>query len=474
MFDKKQNAVFQSDSSDHDSYNDNEDKNQTDSDDKDDDKKETKNDLTNAKTKNTKSSAAKDKHLLHYALTTTILSILGIIVSFYSSWHHLKYKASKGTDALCNINQKWSCDNIAASEYSEFLNIPLGIWGLGFFIATFTISLLLVSKKALGAKKDTHISTLVFMTIISILLSLVLGSISLFIIGSYCITCTLIYFLCLLLAISSFVYIKKSKFKLVLFRPKHPNAPWHGSITAIVLVIITIAAYKAVTQDDLDPKEFVDHPEQNDKKRMEIILENFISKTVYDIPINGSDYSGFGKDYQKGNKNARFTIVEFADFQCPACAKLSLVSKKILADFPQQVNWVFKNFPLDSSCNDQISARLHKDACSIAILARCAGIYNLFWQLHDEIFANNYGISINKAKNLAKDLGISENQINKCLKSTDLLNKVKDDIEIAKNLNVNSTPSVYINGKKFLKGASHQNISLVLNALIKQSMDNKK
>ena len=80
--------------------------------------------------------------------------------------------------------------------------------------------------------------------------------------------------------------------------------------------------------------------------------------------------SKLGEDYRWGSDTARVTIVEFADFQCPACKHLSDIMKEIKAIFKQQVLIVFKNYPLDNQCNQNIRRSFHPFACKIALMAR--------------------------------------------------------------------------------------------------------
>ena len=413
-----------------------------------------------------------DKHQRFFLLVTLILSIGGIATSLYSTWHHLQYKSKGATSAICNLNQHWSCDQIAASKYSEFLNIPLGVWGLGFFIALFAISVLLIPKKTLTTKRNTHISALVFLSFIGIITSICLGIISLFVINSYCITCTIIYLLSLLLTINAIIYLIKTKFKLILFPIKSDYAPWHGLVTSMVFVIITIAAFSGLSSPKVDVESFVDHPDQNNARRTQQFIEGLLSKKTYDIPINRSPYSGLGQDYFKGKADSLITIVEFADFQCPACAQAAKIPHVLLEKYPNQVNWVFKNYPLDKSCNNNVTFEgFHQHACNIAVLARCAGIYNKFWSYHDLVFANYMKISDELAKSYAMDIGISQQQITQCLSSNDLLDKIKDDIALGNKLGVSGTPTIYVNGRKYLEGLSLKKLTMLIEALLISASD---
>src|SRR5690606_25971169 len=116
-------------------------------------------------------------------------------------------------------------------------------------------------------------------------------------------------------------------------------------------------------------------------------------KTTHEIPINTSPYSGFGEDFRKGGDQAAVVLTEFADFQCPACASFAPTLETLHKDFGDRILIVYKNYPLDTTCNPQLSNQIHEFACDMAVAARCAGQYEKFWQFHDLAFARQSSVS---------------------------------------------------------------------------------
>ena len=70
-----------------------------------------------------------------WLIIALVLAVLGVAVSIYQTDHHLVVEAAGESDFVCNINQTFSCDEVVKSPYSEFLTIPLGVWGLAYFLA---------------------------------------------------------------------------------------------------------------------------------------------------------------------------------------------------------------------------------------------------------------------------------------------------------------------------------------------------
>ncbi|MCY4444779.1 MAG: thioredoxin domain-containing protein [Proteobacteria bacterium] len=402
-----------------------------------------------------------------YLISVLVLSLLGIIVSAYATHHHLEFKQHGQTSAVCNVNQTVSCDSIAASEYSELLNYPLGIWGLGYFLALFAIALILLPKKPLTFRSEAHYAALISLSLLGVITSLVLASLSFFVIKAVCLTCTMVYVLTLLLGGISIYYMKRHRFPL---RLTGTYAPWPGFLSAAILLAITLASFGQLTSK---PQESTTQPSTSTIQETEVSKPTKTFKVpnladedqAQDIPIAQSPYSQLGEDFRLGSDNAAVQLVEFADFQCAYCASFSSILKEVKEEFGDTVSIVFKNFPLDNSCNSTAGA-VHPYACETAQLARCSGILlGKFWEFHDLAYIHQSRIKKEGAKQVAKEFGLSDAQIEECLKSKDILAKIKDDIALGQKLGVQGTPSVFINGRK-LTLQSDLNLSAIIQMLL--------
>ena len=384
--------------------------------------------------------------------SVVVLGLLGAITSIYSIWHHVEFKKHGGTDAICNLSSVWSCDNIAASKYSELWHIPLGVWGLGFFLSLVILAVTLLPKKPLTQKVGSHLASLILLSFVGVGTSLVLAALSFFVIESYCVTCTIVYTINFALGGVAIHGLVKGRWCLTWFSSKgstkaSDTTPWTGLSSAGIVLLAIIAGYSQLMRPNVDPKEFADHPEQNEQRRQQ--NSQILGSKQYEIVIHRSPYSEVGEDYRLGNDQAAITVVEFLDFECPACARVSPVTKALVGKFPQSVNVVVKNYPLDSSCNKYVAKKLHPFACKVALLARCAGAYGKFWQYHDLAFAQQQELKKGVPEKWALSVGLSDNQIAQCLASEDLAAKIKDDIEQGKKLQVEGTPAIFIGGRKY-------------------------
>jgi protein-disulfide isomerase len=137
-----------------------------------------------------------------------------------------------------------------------------------------------------------------------------------------------------------------------------------------------------------------------------------------------------------GSSNPLVTIVEFSDFQCPFCAAVQPTLKQVLQQYAGAVKLVFKHLPLD----------IHQNAMSAARAAYCAGKQERFWQYHDALFATK-DFSAESYNQLAKTLGLNFQTFQSCFNSVDSLNAITDDVQTARRLKIESTPSFIINDR---------------------------
>ena len=161
---------------------------------------------------------------------------------------------------------------------------------------------------------------------------------------------------------------------------------------------------------------------------------------------------------RKGAKNAPITIVEFADFECPHCAEMRTLLDGIVKAHPNKVALYFKNFPLPH----------HRHAHPAARAALAAGKQDRFWQMHDLLFMNQFSLSDAKITSFAKELGLNMPRFKKDMESSGIYSQIEKEKEEAKKANLDSTPTIYINGRMYVEDKAPENIKAHILSLIKQ------
>lgn len=142
---------------------------------------------------------------------------------------------------------------------------------------------------------------------------------------------------------------------------------------------------------------------------------------------------------------ARVLIVEFSDFECPACRVAELPLRRLINLYDGKVRLVFKHFPLE---------RVHHWARPAAIAAECAGRQGRFWPYHRLLYERQGKWVGDKAEKAftayAKELMLNEDAWAACRKDPAVNAAVSADAEDARRAWVGSTPTFFINGKRFV------------------------
>jgi protein-disulfide isomerase len=144
-----------------------------------------------------------------------------------------------------------------------------------------------------------------------------------------------------------------------------------------------------------------------------------------------------------GSASAPVTIVEFSDFQCPFCQRVAPTLKKVRETYGDKVRIVWKDFPL---------TQIHPEAFKAGEAAHCAGEQGKYWEYHDRLFSNQEALKPADLKRHAADLGLDSAKFDACVDSSKYGERVRDGVAQGTRLGVNSTPTIYVNGR-LLSGA---------------------
>ncbi len=148
------------------------------------------------------------------------------------------------------------------------------------------------------------------------------------------------------------------------------------------------------------------------------------------------------QDWSEGGKDAAVTLVEYSDFQCPACAAYFPLLQKLHETYGDTLNIVYRNYPL---------VTIHPNAQLAAQAAEAAGIQGKFFLMHDLLFGNQKTWSAEADPtalfvSYATTIGLDVEKFTADLTSDAVKNSIKDDVESGNASNVRSTPTFFLNG----------------------------
>lgn len=148
-------------------------------------------------------------------------------------------------------------------------------------------------------------------------------------------------------------------------------------------------------------------------------------------------------DHIRGNPNAKITLLEYSDFECPFCKRHKPTLDQLLTQYDGDVRLVYRHFPLTS---------IHPNAQKSAEASECAGEQGKFWEYHDILFDNSPALAISNLKSFAGQLGLNQSQFDSCLdggKFASLVNKQAAEGQAA---GITGTPGTFVNDQ-LVRGA---------------------
>jgi protein-disulfide isomerase len=176
-------------------------------------------------------------------------------------------------------------------------------------------------------------------------------------------------------------------------------------------------------------------------QRTEVFVAGLRAQTPVHVYLKPPDPVRMSVDekggFARGPNDAPVTIVEFSDFQCPFCKTVVATLKQLLAQYPDRVRWVFRDFPIPG---------LHPEAPILHEAARCAGDQGKFWPYHDLVFERGAEATAVALRQYAVQVGADPADFTQCMTTRKYRAAVSADMEAGTKLGVTGTPTFFING----------------------------
>ncbi len=168
-------------------------------------------------------------------------------------------------------------------------------------------------------------------------------------------------------------------------------------------------------------------------------------------------------DHKLGSDSAKVKIIEYADFQCPACANAAPNLTQLVKDYPNQVQVIYRPFPLES---------IHPTAAISAQAAEAAGKQGKYWEMHDLLFQNqtvweNQPTARDMFASYAQQIGLNVDQFRKDMDSQEIQNLVASEYQQDLNMRLDHTPTMFIDGKEITTPSNYQGYKSLVESFLK-------
>lgn len=411
-------------------------------------------------------------------LITIVLSVVGLVLSYISLDQHVVY--SNGFAAgpsFCHINAHLNCEAVNASEWSVFFGLPVASYGL-FLYSILLIGSLVASKAGRTLSLHTWSAIALVISCVASLFSIALFGISELLIGALCLMCLGTYLVNFLIMGIVWKTVWWGRFVeglragvregmrllgVVFGVAAAPEGvrPWRVRVAAILVTLSGIAS--AILPEVLFQSYAAEEMVQGDP----------IEEWTQSPPVTFNLELGKGAfgDYALGDPSAPIQIVEFADYECPACKMMHELMKELLDRYQGKYHFVFKNYPLDKSCNPEMQHALHEYACVAAYYSRCAGEQGKFWEANTVLFLRDAEKGELTRESLlsdgSKELGIDERSAGECMDSGRYRDVILRDIKAGSDAGLQGTPSVWVNGK-LVTQPGHETFTRIFDMILKE------
>lgn len=342
-----------------------------------------------------------------------------------------KWESAAGSSSICDISATINCDVVNTSAWSEAFGLPVTLLGMGGF-AGLAIAALLSSDTS----RRFHQLTSLFAGA-SVLVSLFLGYQSLQL-GAICVLCISIYVASGLLLWAGLAGLKLTA-----------GATDEGDVGGLLVskeflglagtfvVVVGLGGASWQAQKEGAPTSPLAGRQDGDEP-----LPPELLGALYEQP--GGEIRLDGTEPVMGNPNARYTIVEWADFGCPHCAIAGKEMKTLLQKQPD-TRLIFKVYPLTGDCNPALQPR-GPERCQAAYAAECAHQQGRFPEMQTMLFENQGYFSFDDIGFMAKQIGLDTARFGQCLTAPETTASVLSDARAGGDVGLQGTPAFFLKG----------------------------
>jgi uncharacterized membrane protein len=390
-------------------------------------------------------------------LLVLLLAAVGLAAAGTSTYVHYRLLTVPNFTSFCDVNSTVSCTQAYLSPYGEVAGVPVAIFGALYFAAVLAIAAL--AWRPVG-KPPSYAPAYVFaLSLPALAFVAYLGFASFVILHAFCILCAITYVAVIGITLVSW---RASSVPLgsvpgrassdLAAAARNPLA----LAVAVVLVVATVVTAKAFPSSNAAaaaPVSVESLPVVGDAERAKLV-EWWEVQPREDVPVDGG--------------GAKVVFVKFNDYQCPLCGVTYKMYKPLFDKYPDTVKLVTKHYPLEGECNPGVPGGGHHAACEAAAAVIMATPKGTAEKMEEWLFSHQGPPILTPAqvKDAARDVaGITDFDA----QYPAALKQIRADAALGEKLKVNSTPTMFINGRRLPPQAlAPQYINVLIEAELKR------
>ena len=370
-----------------------------------------------------------------------VFALLGLGASSVSTFVHYQLLTTPNYESFCDVGSQVNCTQAYLSRYGSFLGVPVAIGGVFFFAVAALLAGM--AGRPSSPARDNAAGYIFLLSTVGLAFALYLAWASYFVLNVFCILCAITY----VSVIALFIISGGATTYPMTTLPSRASRDVRALLTSPAALVAVLAilggsvalvasfpSEQAAAQQQAEAVATYQPLTPEQRKQVE---EWWALQPVVDLPIAPSP-------------GTKVLIVKFSDYMCPSCGIAHNSLKPVLAKYEGQgVEFVLKHYPLEPECNPKLGGGNHYGSCEAAAAYEVAkGTPNVA-KLDDWFFGNQQILSRETVKEAAEDIaGIKDFDA----RYAGALETVKSDASLGHMLGVNSTPTIFINGRKIPGG----------------------
>lgn len=360
-----------------------------------------------------------------------LLSLLGMVVSLLSTQHYYRI-AESGFEfkSFCNVNAYINCDTAYASKYAAFMGIPVSALGFLFYLWMIVATFIVLKSE----KFSRGVAGFAWgMALVAFAVSIYKAYILFFVLKVLCLLCVTSHIVNFLLFLLWHIFLG-----IGFLRRKSIIPPLKEKIVPVGLLTLLLFGIGWAALSGYSERKSLG-------SKLNVPVEEVVR---YHYKQSAYAFEPDGSAPVWGNPEAKVTIVDFSDFQCPHCKNAAFHLKPMLTAYKDKIRFLYYHYPLDSECNAKIQGGFHKVSCAAAYAAVCAQTRGDFWSYHEDIFRNQKNLSRELLLTLAEERGWDTTEFASCMASSETKAKVQADIAAGEKIYVTGTPLILVNNRQ--------------------------
>jgi uncharacterized membrane protein/protein-disulfide isomerase len=368
-------------------------------------------------------------------------ALLGLGASAGSTYVHYQLLRQPGYDSFCDVSATVSCTEAYLSRYGSLLGVPVALLGVIWFAGA--VLLIRAGARAYKPVRENIVGYLFALSTVGLAFVLYLAYASFVVLQAVCVLCVLTYVAVIGIFVVSGAAMSQPMTTL-------PRRAWRdlqtlaATPTALALTLALLAG--AASAIAFFPRHTAHTGAEaaqpvaplTDQQRAEFEAW-YMALPKRDLPVGGG--------------GAKVVVVKFTDYQCPACANAHRSNRPVLARYraerPGAVQYLTRDFPLESECNPNAPGGRHVAACEAAVAVRLARAKGAGERMEDWLYSNQPSLSPATVRTAVREVaGVDDFEA----RYASVLEEVKADAALGGLLGVRSTPTFFINGRQLPGG----------------------